>query len=122
MAKITFDTNIFISRKPAELPAPASFYMSVVVLQELAAGAEDATAIKVLDAARRAYLKAEVLLVPTADDWWEAGKIINNLQRGLKSKRRGVTPKMASEERCRIISDVLIAPHGATRWRHSCHR
>ena len=39
MPKVIFDTDIFISRKRMELPK--NFYMSVVVLAELVAGAED---------------------------------------------------------------------------------
>jgi predicted nucleic acid-binding protein len=67
MPKITFDTNIFISRKYAQLPD--NFYMSVVVLQELVAGAQDEAELKVLTVARREYEKSEKLLVPTAEDW-----------------------------------------------------
>ena len=105
--KVTFDTNIFISRKPAH--RPPNFYLSVVVLQELVAGADDESAIKDLDAARREHEKAGRLLVPNAEDWWLVGKVINALQRGLKSKNRGLTPKMAADEKYRITSDVLIA-------------
>lgn len=107
MPKVTFDTNILISRKVT--PFPTGFYLSVVVLQELVAGAGDESDIKNFDAARREYENLGRLLVPTAEDWWQVGKIINALQRGLKSKRRGVTPRMAAEEKYRITSDVLIA-------------
>jgi predicted nucleic acid-binding protein len=107
MSKVTFDTNIFISRKRVELPD--SFYMSVVVLQELVVGAEDEVEIKVLNTARREYEKAGRLLVPNGEDWWLAGKVINSLQRGLKSKRGGRTPKLIAEEKYRITNDVLIA-------------
>ena len=107
MPKVTFDTNIFISRKTIELPD--SFYMSVVVLQELVAGAEDEAEVKAVDTARREYEKAGRLLVPTGEDWWLAGKVINSLQRGLKSQRAGLTPKLAAEEKYRITNDVLVA-------------
>lgn len=107
MPKVTFDTNVFIARKAIRLPD--SFYMSVVVMQELVAGAEDESAIKESEAARKGYEKAGRLLVPTGEDWWLAGKVINSLQRGLKSRRQGLTPKIAAEEKYRIINDVLIA-------------
>lgn len=107
MPKVTFDTNIFISRPRIQLPN--SFYLSVVVLQELVVGAEDEAEVKALDTARREYEKAGRLLVPSAEDWWLAGKVINALQRGLKSKRGGLTPKIAAEEKYRITNDVLIA-------------
>lgn len=107
MPTVTFDTNIFISRPLVELPD--SFYMSVVVLQELVIGAEDEAEVKSLNTARREYEKAGRLLVPSGEDWWLAGKVINSLQRGLKSKRGGLTPKLAAEEKYRITNDVLIA-------------
>lgn len=107
MPKVTFDTNIFISRPRVELPD--NFYMSVVVLQELVVGAEDTTEVKSLNTARLGYEKAERLLVPNGEDWWLAGKIINALQRGEKSKQGGLTPKLAAEEKYRITNDVLIA-------------
>jgi len=107
MPTVTFDTNIFISRQRVELPD--NFWMSVVVLQELVVGAEDEAEVKALNAARREYEKAGRLLVPNGEDWWLAGKIINSLQRGLKSESGGLTPKLMAEEKYRITNDVLIA-------------
>ena len=46
MPKLTFDTNIFITHRRIKLPE--SFYMSVVVLQELVAGADDDATVKKL--------------------------------------------------------------------------
>lgn len=107
MPKVTFDTNILISRKNLQLPD--SFYMSVVVLQELVAGAEDEAALKSLTVAYREYEKAGRLLIPTAEDWWLVGKVIYALQKGLKSYRGGLTPRMSAEQKYRITHDVLIA-------------
>lgn len=107
MPRVTYDTSVFIAYKPAELPA--GFLMSAVVLQELAAGADDKSELQRLDAARRGFEKAGTLLVPTGEDWWLAGKGLNSLLRGLKSKRGGLTPKLPAAEKQRIIRDVLIA-------------
>ena len=107
MAAIVFDTNIWIAYQPTTLPR--SLYMSVVVLQELIAGAADSTAVKKYEAARKRYERENKLLVPTADDWLQAGKVLNALLRGLKSKRGGKTPKLHPHEKQRIIRDVLIA-------------
>jgi predicted nucleic acid-binding protein len=107
MPRVTYDTSVFIAYKPAELPA--GFLMSAVVLQELAAGADDKSELQRLDAARRGFEKAGTLLVPTGEDWWLAGKVLNSLLRGLKSKRGGLTPKLPAAEKQRIIRDVLIA-------------
>ena len=83
--------------------------MSAVVLQELTAGAVDKSDVQRWDAARRAHEKEGSLLVPTGEDWWLAGKILNSLLRGLKSRRGGLTPKLPAAEKQRIIRDVLIA-------------
>ena len=107
MPKITFDTSVFISYKPAEFPA--GFLMSAVVLQELTAGAVDKSDVQRWNAARRAHEREGTLLVPTGEDWWLAGKALNSLLRGLKSRRSGLTPKLPATEKQRIIRDVLIA-------------
>lgn len=107
MPTVTYDTNVFINRKPAYFPA--SFVMSAVVMQELAAGAVDDSELKQLNAARLEYKKEDRLLVPTGEDWWQAGKVLNSLLRGQKAKRGGKTPKLPDSEKHRIISDVLIA-------------
>lgn len=107
MPRVTYDTNIFIRRKPAHFPA--GFYMSIVVLQELVAGARDASAVKELKAAKQHYEKTDRILVPTLEDWWEVGVVINALQRGRKSKKSGLIPKMSAVEKYRITNDVLIA-------------
>ena len=83
--------------------------MSVVVLQELLAGAPDATTLKKLEASRKSYEKEGKLLVPTAEDWTLAGRALNAMLRGLKSKSRGRTPKLPDQEKQRIVRDVLIA-------------
>jgi len=107
MPKVVYDTSVFIAYKPAEFPA--GFLMSAVVLQELTAGAVDKSDVQRWDAARRAHEKEGTLLVPTGEDWWLAGKVLNSLLRGLKSKRGGLTPRLPVAEKQRIIRDVLIA-------------
>lgn len=107
MAKVTYDANIFIRYKPQSFPR--SFYLSAVVLQELVAGANDASKIKELERLRQEYRKANKLLVPNEEDWWHVGLVLNALQRGRRSKRTGKIPRMSAGERQRIINDVLIA-------------
>jgi predicted nucleic acid-binding protein len=107
MPKVTYDSDIFIKHKPARFPA--GFYMSIVVLQELVAGARDSEAIKELKAAYQDYEDANRLLVPTAEDWWHVGLILNALQRGRRSKKSGLIPKISAGEKYRITNDVLIA-------------
>ena len=107
MAKVTYDANIFIRYK--RQPLPRDIYMCAVVLQELVAGADDASAIKDFERSRHEYRKSNRLLVPTEEDWWQAGLVLNSLQRGRRSKRTGRIPKISLAERYRIINDVLIA-------------
>ena len=83
--------------------------MSAVVLQELTAGALDKSELQRWDAARHTYEKTGRLLVPTGEDWWLAGKVLNSLLRGLKSKHGGLTPRLPATEKHRIVRDVLIA-------------
>jgi hypothetical protein len=60
MPKVTFDSDVFMRRRPTKLPT--GFYMSAVVLEELAAGAQDGSVLKELEAALKNYQKAERLL------------------------------------------------------------
>lgn len=107
MAKVTYDTNIFIRYR--QQPFPRDIYMSAVVLQELVAGADDASRIKDFERSRHEFRKSNRLLVPTEEDWWQAGLALNALQRGRRSKKTGKIPKISVAERYRIINDVLIA-------------
>jgi predicted nucleic acid-binding protein len=107
MAKVTYDANIYIRYKPQSFPR--SFYMSAVVLQELVAGANDASRIKDFERLRHEYREANKLLVPDEEDWWHVGLVLNALQRGRRSKKTGKIPRISVAERYRIINDVLIA-------------
>jgi predicted nucleic acid-binding protein len=107
MSIITYDTSVFIAYKPVKLPA--GFRMSAVVIQELTAGAVDGSEVKRWDAAWRAHEKEATLLVPTGEDWWLAGKVLNSLLRGMRSQHGGRTPRLPASEKQRIIRDVLIA-------------
>lgn len=107
MPGVTYDTAVFIAYKPATFPA--GFLMSAIVIQELAAGAKDKSDLQELNALRLNYEAQGRLLVPTGEDWWLAGKVLNSLLRGLKSKRGGLIPKLPAAEKQRIIRDVLIA-------------
>jgi predicted nucleic acid-binding protein len=47
--------------------------------------------------------------VPTGEDWWLAGKVLNSLHRGLRSHKRGHVTAISKGEQQRILRDVLIA-------------
>lgn len=80
MPRVVYDTSVFIAYKPASFPA--GFFMSAIVIQELAAGAKDKSDLQELDGLRRDYETQGRLLVPTGEDWWLAGKVLNSLLRG----------------------------------------
>lgn len=83
MPGVVFDTNIWIAYKPTNLPK--NLVMSAVVLQELVAGASDGTVLKSLEVSRKQYEKEGKLLVPTGEDWYRAGKILNSFLHNLKA-------------------------------------
>lgn len=107
MPSVTFDTSVFIAYKPTILPSGS--LLSVVVIQELMAGARDTSEVREWIAAANKFNKEDRLLVPTMEDWIQAGKVLNSLLRGLKSKARGRTPKLHPADKQRIVRDVLIA-------------
>ncbi len=79
------------------------------MIQELTAGAVDKSDVQRWETAFKAQEEQGTLLVPTGEDWWLVGKILNSLLRGLKSKSRGKTPRLHPDEKQRLIRDVLIA-------------
>ncbi len=81
----------------------------MVVLQELLAGAPDIAATKELETAYNNYKKAGRVLVPSMEDWLQVGLVLNALQRGRRSKKTGLIPRLSIEEKYRLTNDVLIA-------------
>jgi predicted nucleic acid-binding protein len=105
--RVTYDTNVMLRFRNTILPG--EFFMSAVVIQELTAGAPDSTETRRYAATLREYAADGKLLVPDGEDWWHAGKILNALYRGLKSRSKGHTPAIPRAEQQRILRDVLIA-------------
>lgn len=58
---------------------------------------------------RKEYHRGTRLLVPDAEDRFAAGRNLNALLRGLRSKRAGRTSKLSHGGKNVIIRDVLIA-------------
>jgi|SRR5712692_3320625 len=97
MPGVVFDTNIWIAYKPTKLPN--NVVMSAVVLQELVAGARDRSILKSLEASMKQFEKENKLLVPTSEDFFKAGKILNSFLHNLKVKSGGKTPRLRSKHR-----------------------
>jgi predicted nucleic acid-binding protein len=107
MSKDVLDTNIYITYQ--EKAFAKDFPMSAVVLQEMTVGSSDNNELRFWELTRKSLEAKELLLVPNGEDWFLAGKILNSLLRGLKSKNKGKTPKLSPDDKQRIIRDVLIA-------------
>ena len=105
--RVVFDTNIFIKyRLPRDL---RGMLLSAVVLHELVAGAGDKSEVQFAQAMRDDFEKENRLITPTLEDWWEAGRVLHALRQGLKSRAKGITPKLSPDEVQRIFRDVMIA-------------
>ena len=66
MYRLVFDTCVFIAYNPD--PHPASI-LSIVVVQEMMAGAADKSELKFWEATARKFEKEQRLLIPTTEDW-----------------------------------------------------
>src|SRR5436853_137676 len=107
MFPYTFDTSVVIAYKVRELPA--NFLLSAVVIAELTAGAPDESTRKDYESIRRDYAKLGALLVPTADDWLTASRILFWLSQGRKKKAGGKAPRLIAGASQRMFLDALIA-------------
>lgn len=83
--------------------------MSAAVLQELTTGSRDAREVSAWRLMEHGYENRGALLVPTGEEWWQAGKVLNALLRGEKRKSGGRTPKLASDEKNRLVRNILVA-------------
>jgi predicted nucleic acid-binding protein len=107
MPGVVFDINIWIAYKPTKLPNNP--VMSAVVLLELVAGASDGAVLKGLEASRKQYEKEDKLLIPTGEDWFRAGKILNSFLRNLKTQSGGKTPRLQPNKIQQMFRDTLLA-------------
>ena len=103
--RMVFDTDVVIRHRLSAVPG----FVSAVVLQELAAGARDGAELRRLGAIRMAAETEGVLLTPDGEDWFQAGKVLNSLLRGLRSVRGPRSHAIDKGEQRRLVRDVLIA-------------
>lgn len=105
--RVVIDTNVFIRHGLAKLTERGP--LSAVVLQEIAAGAPDSNAVRDLSVLGRNLERRGRLLVPNGEDWFYAGKVLNALYRGLRSRRSRESVAIPKDEQQRLLRDVLIA-------------
>ncbi len=106
--KVVLDTSIYIpfinkgiSHPILELEYKTPLlYMSVVVIEELYAGAHGNASIKLLDRAYKTFEDLGRLIVPGVADWQKTGKVVAKL-----GQKYGFEDSFLS----RITNDVLIA-------------
>jgi predicted nucleic acid-binding protein len=103
--RLVFDTDVVIRHRFSAVPG----FVSAVVLQELAAGARDGAELRRLGAIRMAAETEGVLLTPDGEDWFQAGKVLNSLLRGVRSVRGPRSHAIDKGEQRRLVRDVLIA-------------
>jgi predicted nucleic acid-binding protein len=113
MAYFTCDTSTIISRRLSDLPDNLLF--SSIVLMELMAGAVDETQRKVYERVHRAYEKDNSLIVPDAEDWLTASKVLFSLSQTRRRSSKGRALRQLSGATQRMALDVLIAV-SARRW------
>lgn len=102
---VVVDTNVIIRHRLPAIPG----LVSAVVLQELTAGAEDSADVRRFGSMLAAAEDEGVLLTPDGEDWYQAGKVLNSLLRGLPAARGRRTVSIDKGEQQRLVRDVLIA-------------
>jgi predicted nucleic acid-binding protein len=117
MPYFTYDTSVIISRKIFALQEmPKNFLMSAIVLMELTASARDVSRRKSYERAFRQFKRSDLLIVPNAEDWLLASKIIFLLTESRRREGRGRLKRLPPGASQRLALDVLIAV-SARRWR-----
>jgi len=117
MPYFTYDTSVIISRKIAALhEMPKNFRMSAIVLMELTASAKDESRRKSYEWAFRQFQENNLLIVPSAEDWLLAAKIIFLLTEGRRREGGGKLKRLPPGASQRLALDVLIAV-SARRWK-----
>jgi predicted nucleic acid-binding protein len=117
MPYFTYDTSVFISRKLTDLGTmPQGFLASAVVLMELTAAANDVSLRKFYERMFWRYEKDELLIVPNADDWLLASKILFLLTHARRRSQKGKLRPLPPGASQRLALDVLIAI-SARRWK-----
>lgn len=117
MPYFTYDTSVIISRKIFALQEmPKNFLMSAIVLMELTGSAKDQTRRKTYERAFRQFQQNNLLIVPNAEDWLLASKIIFLLTEHRRREGKGRLKRLPPGASQRLALDVLIAV-SARRWK-----
>jgi predicted nucleic acid-binding protein len=105
---LLFDTSVYIGYKLQLATIREPGWFSVVVMQELMAGAEGRSELLKWRALSLKYQKKSRLLVPYREAWDTAGTILHRLLT-LEKTKTGKRPAWSNDKKQSIIRDVLIA-------------
>ncbi len=83
--------------------------MSAVVLTELSTSLKDDSERRVYETAFRSFEKAQRLIVPNADDWLLASKILFLLTNSRRRQEHGKLKRLPRGTSQHLALDVLIA-------------
>lgn len=100
------DENIFLVRSYEDENGQVPVWLSVVVLEELYAGASEPRTQRLLGRMERAFDSMNRLLIPGKGDWIETGRIINKIGERFGYEKIG---------KGRITNDTLIATSAARK-------
>jgi predicted nucleic acid-binding protein len=106
--KLLFDSSFYVQEMRAGRGfgaiarghEPARLYLSAVVGSELLRGTADARAQRVIRKVWKSFEKARRLVVPVANDWYEAGVVLGKIAAKYGYERLGLS---------RLVHDTLIA-------------
>ena len=108
MSRPVFDMNVFIEYKDFITDYHfAKMALSSIVLYELTATTIDKSLWQKYTVWRKVFTELDRFLVPTAEDWWQSGRIASRIRHGEKSKAKGRTPKNPHTQK--LQNDILIA-------------
>jgi hypothetical protein len=117
MAYFTYDTSVCISRNLTDFHnMPQNFRLSAIVMMELMAGESDGPRRKFFAEIFRQYQKKNLIIVPNADDWLLAAKVLNLLTHARRRLQKGKLQRLPPGASQRLALDVLIAV-SARRWK-----
>jgi predicted nucleic acid-binding protein len=117
MPYFTYDTSVCISRNLTDFhKMPEDFRLSAVVMMELMAGELDESRRRFFVEIFRRYQKKNLIIVPTADDWLLAAKVLTLLTHARRRLQKGKLRKLPPGASQRLALDVLIAV-SARRWK-----
>ncbi len=109
MAKFLPDTNIVQLKSFSFEQLYKPLYFSAVVLNELMTACNNNKELKAYQKGWKDALNDKILIVPTENDWLEAGRIQFLLAQERKKDAGGKSPRRPAKVKQEIALDCLIA-------------